>query len=170
MTTTITPTTDPTTTHPTPAATGTPQWVSLTTTGHWTGGQRTEIRARQFEFVVDEPSTLGGTDTGANPLEYVLGGFQGCLAVVLNTVSGELGYELHGVEITTSGTLDLRGFAGIPGVSPQFQKVDGEVHLRGDLTEAQFTRLIDETERRCPAYNLFKDSGVTPELRWQLTF
>lgn len=161
----MTSTTDPTTESAVPSQ---PQWGSVSTSGHWTGGQRTEIQARQFEFVVDEPAKLGGTDTGPNPLEYVLGGLQGCLGVVLNTVSNELGYSLDGVEVTTTGTLDLRGFAGVPGVSPQFQKVDGEVHVRGDLTEEEFTRLIDETERRCPAYNLFKDSGVTPEFRWTL--
>jgi hypothetical protein len=35
-------------------------------------GLRSETKIRQFSLTVDEPPTLGGTDTGPNPVELVL--------------------------------------------------------------------------------------------------
>jgi len=39
------------------------------------------VTARDFQFVVDEPQSLGGGDLGPNPVEYVLGALLGCLNV-----------------------------------------------------------------------------------------
>ncbi len=32
-----------------------------------------DVKVRNFTFKIDEPETLGGSDLGANPVEYVLG-------------------------------------------------------------------------------------------------
>ena len=35
-------------------------------------GVKVVTKARQFELVIDEPQSLGGTDTGMNPVEALL--------------------------------------------------------------------------------------------------
>ena len=35
-------------------------------------------------------------------------------------------------------------------------------------TEPGLDALVAEVERRCPLYNLFRDAGVTPAIRWSL--
>ncbi len=32
-----------------------------------------DVKVRNFSFKIDEPEALGGSDLGANPVEYVLG-------------------------------------------------------------------------------------------------
>ena len=44
---------------------------------------RFEAKARQFRIVIDEPPYLGGNDKGANPFEYLLASFGGCLKLSL---------------------------------------------------------------------------------------
>lgn len=150
------------------ATSTTPKLFSLSTHGTWVGEASTDITAGEFSFRVSEPAALGGNNSGPNPFQYLIGAFQGCIAVVIETVAGEQGFTIDAVDIDITGTLDLRGFEGVEGVSPHFQTVTGAVRIKADLDFEQFTTLVTETERRCPIYNLIKDAGVTPEIEWTI--
>lgn len=145
-----------------------PKLISLSTTGTWVGEASTDIIAGEFNFRVSEPTGLGGNNSGPNPFQYLIGAFEGCIAVVVETVAAERGYQIDGVDIEITGTLDLRGFEGVEGVSPHFQTVIGSVKITADLDIEQFGVLVNETERRCPIYNLIKDAGVTPQIEWSI--
>lgn len=157
-----------TTTIQTPPATSTPQLFEVSASGDWQGRLRTDVAVRDFSFTVAEPEGLGGDDSGPNPLEYVLGGFQGCIGVVVEVVARERDITLTDLRTHVSGTIDLRGFGGVPGVSPSFRAIGGDVRLTADIDEATFAALVAEVERRCPLYNLFRDAGITPDIRWSL--
>ncbi|MEO1460025.1 MAG: OsmC family peroxiredoxin, partial [Pseudomonadota bacterium] len=48
----------------------------------WKGGFKSEATVRDFAPArSDEPEQLGGTDTGPNPVEQILGALGNCLAV-----------------------------------------------------------------------------------------
>ena len=51
--------------------------------------------ARQFSIVIDEPPTLGGDDLGANPVEYLLASYAGCINVVAHLTAKELGIKVE---------------------------------------------------------------------------
>lgn len=67
---------------------------------------KTIVKARGFELTVDEPEDLGGTNQGANPVEFVLAGYAGCLNVMSHVCAQELGIELKGVKIDIVGSLN----------------------------------------------------------------
>jgi uncharacterized OsmC-like protein len=142
-----------------------PKLASLRVSGKQTEGMRTDLRARQFDLIVDEPTNLGGTDAGANPMEYVLAGLAGCASVMLNMIAHEQGLAYNGASFDIRGTLDLRGLAGVPGVCRHFQKVTGSVRVvTSDAKKLQ--RVAVAIEDRCPAFNLLKDAGVDITLDW----
>lgn len=157
-----------TTTIETSTAIPAPQLFQVAGSGTWQGQLRTDIATRGFTFTVAEPEGLGGDDSGPNPLEYVLGGFQGCIGVVVEVVARERGIPLTDLRTNVSGTIDLRGFGGVPGVSPSFREIAGSVQVTASIDETTFEGLVAEVERRCPLYNLFRDAGVTPDIRWSL--
>jgi len=74
---------------------------------------KTIVKARQFEIVVDEPAELGGTDTGANPVEYVLAAFAGCINVMAHVIAKEMNFQLRGVKIDISGDLNPARLFGL---------------------------------------------------------
>jgi len=45
-------------------------------------------------MTIDEPDNLGGTDAGANPVEYLLAALSGYLNVVGHLVAREMGINL----------------------------------------------------------------------------
>ena len=73
---------------------------------HSESPSKTIAKARNFELVIDEPKELGGTDQGANPVEYLLVAYAGCLNVLAHMCAKELGFELKGVKIDLVGNLN----------------------------------------------------------------
>lgn len=73
---------------------------------------RVVATARQFQFVIDEPPSLGGEDPGPNPLEYLLAALIGWLNVVAHLTAWELGLELRNLEITATGPMNSARFFG----------------------------------------------------------
>ena len=57
--------------------------LNFSVNGKRVGATKYQGFARGFELVVDEPEMLGGEDSAANPVEYLLAGYAGCLNVVL---------------------------------------------------------------------------------------
>ena len=38
---------------------------------------KTVVKARGFDIIIDEPTEMGGTNEGANPVEYILASYAG---------------------------------------------------------------------------------------------
>ncbi|WP_435320331.1 OsmC family protein [Haloarchaeobius sp. TZWSO28] len=112
---------------------------------------KTVVESREFEFVVDEPSSLGGTNDGPNPVEYLIGAWAGCLNVVVHTVSEERGIDLESVKIEIEGDLDPRKFLGIDeDVRAGYQEISVRIEIDSDADEETLEALGTEVEERCP--------------------
>lgn len=112
---------------------------------------KTTVEAREFEFVVDEPAALGGTNSGPNPVEYLIGAWAGCLNVVVHTVSDERGIDIDGVEIDIHGDLDPRKFLGaVDDVRAGYQELDVQIEVESDADQETLDALAAAVEERCP--------------------
>jgi len=144
-----------------------PQLVTTSATGHLTSGMRTDVAIRGFTpITMDEPESLGGTNTGPNPMEFVMGALNGCVAVMIRLIAGEMGFQFDGVEFHADGVLDLRGLLGTAQVTRHFQRVDFSVHVRTSEPPERLAELRAQVHDRCPALNLLKDAGVTVNATW----
>lgn len=129
--------------------------TALTTTlqGSLVRGTATEvaITARQFDFTIDEPAGLGGTDKGANPVEHLLAALASCTVISYQVWAEKLGLRLDGVDVDLTGDLDIAGFFGTEeGVRPGFQTIDLGVRLSGPESEADYRRLEEAVATHCP--------------------
>ena len=55
---------------------------------------------------------------------------------------------------------------GHAGVRQHFQIVRVEAVVETSEAEDALARVVEETERRCPVFNLIRDAGVRLEMRW----
>ena len=112
---------------------------------------KTTVSVRDFEFVVDEPADLGGTNEGPNPVEYLLGAWAGCLNVVAQKVCEEHDVDLAGLEIDVEGDLDPRKFMGMAD-EPRagFQEIRVELAVDTDADDETLETIREEVEARCP--------------------
>src|SRR5690349_8737519 len=62
-------------------------------------GFRTDVRAGEHAFVADEPRSVGGTDAGPTPYDYLLGALGACTAMTLRMYAGRKGWPLEEVVV-----------------------------------------------------------------------
>ena len=70
------------------------------------------------------------------------------------------------LDFSAEFTIDIRGRMGHRGVVPHFKTVRLEVLVDTKETEAKLSEVVNETEARCPVYNLIKDAGVNIQTQW----
>ena len=80
--------------------------IRFSVKAHSENPTKTVVKARSFQMIIDEPADLGGTNDGANPVEYLLAALSGCLNVMCHVVALELNINLRGLEIELAGSLN----------------------------------------------------------------
>jgi len=78
----------------------------------------------------------------------------------------ERGFAYRRIKFDAEFRIDIRGRMGHPGVRPHFQLVRVEAVVETDQSEEALASIVEETERRCPVFNLIRDAGVRLEVRW----
>ena len=138
-----------------------------TLSAHNEGGTRTVIDFGGYgRIVTDEPVEHGGTGSGPSPLQAVLGALCGCEAVTFSRTAAEYGFEYHGIEFEAEFKIDVRGRRGNRDVRPHFHSVRVLATVATRANEDELRAVVEETERRCPVFNLVADAGVRCEMRW----
>ena len=135
-------------------------------TGRSESPARIRVDARQFQLVVDEPPALGGSDVGANPVEYVLAALAGCLNVVAHVVAAEMGFRISGLEIEVSGKLNPRRLLNQPTDDRAgYKQIAVNLRVRADADAETLARWLRIVESRCPVSdNLANSTPVTLSL------
>jgi uncharacterized OsmC-like protein len=138
-----------------------------TLTAYNEAGMLTVIDAGEHgSFATDEPVEHGGTGEGPSPLQTVLGALCGCESVTFNRTAAERDFEYRGITFEAEYTIDIRGRMGDPHVRPHFQTVRVQAVVDTNESEEALASLVEETERRCPVFNLIRDAGVRADIRW----
>jgi uncharacterized OsmC-like protein len=107
--------------------------------------------ARNFELIVDEPEILGGEDSAANPVEYLLAGYAGCLNVVFGIVAKELNIEIKSLQINIDGDINPAKFLGISNEERAgFKALNVDIKLETNVDKEKEVLLIQTVKNRCP--------------------
>ena len=118
-------------------------------------------KTRQFKLIIDEPEGLGGTDEGANPVEYILVGLAGCLNVVGHIVAKELGFTIDKLKIEVVGNINPDRLFGVSdNERAGFKKIDLKLIPETDAPVEILVKWLKIVQKRCP----IKDNlmNITP--------
>ncbi len=122
-------------------------------TAKLTSGMVVKLSNGRHEWAADEPLDPGGTDTGPNPYELLLGSLAACTCVTLAWYCRHKNIALESVSTTYDFSrvhaddckdcdVPDRGF---------IEKITSNVHITGDFDEAQRKRLA-QIAQRCPVH------------------
>src|SRR5918998_1741194 len=67
-------------------------WLSART---GPGGYRTDVIVRGHAFVADEPASVGGSDNGPTPYDYLLAALGACTSMTLRMYASRKGWPLE---------------------------------------------------------------------------
>jgi uncharacterized OsmC-like protein len=136
-------------------------------TAHNDASMRTVVDAGDAgRFVLDEPVSGGGGNTGPSPLQAVLGALCGCEAVTFHRTAAEMAFSYDSLDFEGAYTIDIRGRNGDRSVRPHFQTVRVRAVVATDEPQDRLAAVVEETEARCPVMNLLRDARVDLRMEW----
>ena len=125
------------------------------------GGLQLKCTARGFEFMIDEPENVGGTNEAMNPLEALLCSLGACKMMVVRFFYQAKQIKLKSMRIEILGEIDSDRLKGKPDVKVGFSKIITNYYIEADNTDEEIQDLVAFIERTCPV----KDTIVNaPEM------
>lgn len=119
-------------------------------TAHLQDGVKVKTTSRQFELTIDEPQSLGGTDTGMNPVEALLVSLGACQSIVARVYAPKFGVKLDDFRVEVEGDIDLDGFFDKSDVRPGYSDIRYTFYITTESPKESVEELVRFLERKCP--------------------
>ena len=111
-----------------------------------TGGIYTnDVKTSRHHFYADEPESLGGSDLGPTPYEYLCAGLGACTSITLRMYANRKKWPVEDIIVDVSHNKEIHG-DGI-----QRDVFTREITVIGELEDAQRARII-EIANKCPVH------------------
>lgn len=124
---------------------------------------RLVVKTRQFSIIIDEPQTLGGSDLGANPVEYLLASYAGCVNVMAFLIANELGFKIEKLTINVDGDINPdRLFGKSFEDRAGFKQINLNLNAKTNASPELLEKWVIEIKNRCPINdNLINSTPIT---------
>lgn len=102
------------------------------------------VTAGEHHFWADEPTDMGGEDTGPAPFDLLMAGLGACTSMTLRMYAKHKKLPLEQVEVTlTYGKQEVDG--------KSVDHIQREIRLKGDLSEGDREKLL-VIANKCPVH------------------
>lgn len=131
------------------------------------------ISGGPFNWDVDLPQPLGGSNQAPSPTAYFLGALAGCAVAFLNdTLAPEFGVQIDAATATAGCSTDLAGLVGVPGTDPRLRDLTLTVTVDSPSPAEDIEAMQTAWQQRCPIYLAIRepaDVRLTFETRKRTT-
>jgi putative redox protein len=108
------------------------------------GRYQQEVIAGEHRLLADEPPSLGGSDAGPAPFDFLMAALGACTSITLRMYAERKGLALAGVSVQIS-----HDRVAVDGASRE--RLQRRITLDGDLSPAERQRLL-EIANKCPVH------------------
>ncbi|SHE12546.1 OsmC-like protein [Chlamydia abortus] len=119
-------------------------------TAHLQDGLVVKTRSRNFELLIDEPKSLGGTDTAMNPVEALLCSLGACQSIVARVYAKKFDVQLDDFRVEVEGDLDTDGFMNKSDVRRGYSDIRYTFHIKTSAPRERVEQFIQFLEQTCP--------------------
>ena len=128
---------------------------------------KVDILDTEWNLQLDESTDDGGTNSGANPMQYFIASLAGCQNEQAQVVAEELEIKIDQINIDVEVDLDLSGFMGTSDHSNgSYKNVRLHAVVSGEATNEQIKSLGQKVDARCPILGLLRTGDCIIESTW----
>lgn len=125
----------------------------------WKGNMRVEGYAGNHTVVIDQPSNMGGSDAGPNPLEALLISLGSCLCMVAAIVARQERIDLRDISVEVEGDYDVDFLMGKSQDGRSgFIEIREKVRIDADLSDEEKVAFYEKVHSRCPVTGSILDN------------
>ncbi|WP_028562787.1 OsmC family protein [Paenibacillus pinihumi] len=117
---------------------------------HLQEGVKVKATSRHFELTIDEPKSLGGTDTGMNPVEALLASLGACQSIVARVYAPKFDIKLDDFQVDVEGDIDLDGFFDRAPVRAGYSDIRYTFRIKTDAPRERVEEFVRFLESKCP--------------------
>ena len=111
-----------------------------------------EIVAGPHRMVADEPVSVGGTDTGPTPYDFLLAALGACTSITVGMYARRRGWPLEEVTVNLRrAKLHASDCAECETREGMLDRIERDIHFAGSLTNEQRSKLL-EIANKCPVH------------------
>lgn len=116
-------------------------------------GYRTDVLANGHSLVADEPLSVGGTNTGPTPYDYLVSALGACTSMTVRMYADRKEWPLEGITVRLRHSKVHRQDSenDAEGKNEKIDLIEREIELHGILGDDQKKRLIEIADR-CPVH------------------
>lgn len=111
-----------------------------------------DAHSRGIHATIDEPASMGGTNTGMNPVELVLCTLGASLQATAAQLAASVKFDYETLKVDLEGDLDPAGFMGDPDIRNGFQEIRYSLQFKSKASQADCEKFADLIQANCPIY------------------
>ena len=123
--------------------------------GFYGAGGEDTTRSEEFQLDAGEPEILLGSNSGPNPVEYLLHALAACLTTSIVYVAAACRVKLTSVESTLMGEMDARGAFGLDDEPRNgFERIGVSFRVTGDAPPEKLREVVEQSRARSAVYDI----------------
>ena len=127
---------------------------NASTVAEYYGVGQKQARPQAFVLEADEPATLLGKDTAANPVEYLLHALAACMTSSMVYHAAARGIQIDAVESSFEGDIDLHGFLDLKSdVRKGYEGIRVKFRIKANVSDAELQRIVQLGPKYSPVFD-----------------